>query len=304
MRCTSASNALSTPSLLVVATIFTIALAIDPKHHPLLKRQGCTNIDSECSSVGSSASGCIDYICKSCTGVDPSIAQCCKLSGTSAIAKCIDVDLGSPSGGSSTSIRGGGSATSRASFPTTTRATLRASQTTSSSNSLLTNPGCSSFESKLEECQSSTPDILGGLWSTQASCFCYSGSSYQPSSFDNYYSSCLKYLRTVDLNAYSAIQIGGNRAISTPCAAIGDVKDTSTTSRSNNVAGGGRTTANSVPTPTSTSGGNAISTGASAGGSGSGGATSSATGLKAQCTTGIGSLFLGFALAFAIVRFV
>ncbi|KAI4203276.1 MAG: hypothetical protein LQ350_001973 [Teloschistes chrysophthalmus] len=297
MRYTSTSNALPAPSLLVIATIFTIALAIDPKHHLLLKRQGCTNIDSECSSVGSSDSTCINYICKSCTDVDPSIPQCCKQSSNLAIANCIEVNLGSSSGDSSSSIRGGGSATSRALFPTTTRATLPAFQTTSDSNSIITNPACSSLDSKIEECQSSTPNILGGLWSTQASCFCYSGSSFQPSSFDNYYGSCLKYLRTADLEAYSALQIGSDRAISTPCAVIGNVKDIST-SRGNNAAGGGRATANSGPTATSTPSSNAVSTGSSAGGSGSGGASSSATGFK------VGSLFLGFALALAIFQLV
>ncbi|KAL8770233.1 MAG: hypothetical protein Q9194_005233 [Teloschistes cf. exilis] len=285
MRYTSTFSALSAPSLLAVSTIFTVALAIEPKHHPFLKRQGCTNIDSQCSSVGSSLSSCIDYVCKSCTGVDPSIAQCCQRSTNSAIANCIEVNLDSSLDSSSTSIRGGGSATSRASFPTTTRATLPAFQTTSDSLSILTNPGCSSLESKIEECQSSTPNILGGLWSTQASCFCYSGSSYMPSSFDNYYSSCLKYLGTANLNLYSSIQIGTNRAISTPCAAIGDVQDIST-SRGSNAGGGGRATATSGPTPTSSSGSNPVSTGASAGDSGSGGASSSATGFQAIRTTG------------------
>ncbi|KAI4246889.1 MAG: hypothetical protein LQ352_006277 [Teloschistes flavicans] len=277
MRYGSASNALPAPRLLSFATIFTAVLAVDPKHHPFLKRQGCADIQSQCSSTDNLV-----------------------------IAQCISQNLDSFLGDTSTSISGG-SATSRASFPVTTRATFpsttgtAAFQTTSDINGAITYPGCYSLESKLEECQSSTADIFDHVWNTQASCFCYSGSSYQPSSFDNYYSSCLKYLKTVDLDLYSSLEIGNDRAISTPCAAIGDVKATSA-SRANNAGGSERTTATSGPTPTSTSGTSAASTGASAGGSGSGVTSSSPSGADGQRINGVGPLFLGVALAFAIAR--
>ncbi|KAL8666456.1 MAG: hypothetical protein Q9202_001479 [Teloschistes flavicans] len=324
MRYASASNALPAPRLLSFATIFTAVLAVDPKHHPFLKRQGCADIQSQCSSVGPSDSGCITYLCQSCTDVLPSIAPCCEQTDNLVIAQCISQNLDSFLGDTSTSISGG-SATSRASFPVTTRATFpsttgtAAFQTTSDINGAITYPGCYSLESKLEECQLSTADIFDHVWNTQASCFCYSGSSYQPSSFDNYYSSCLKYLKTVDLDLYSSLEIGNDRAISTPCAAIGDVKATSA-SRANNAGGSERTTATSGPTPTSTSGTNAASTGASAGGSGSGVTSSSPSGANGQRINGVccfntyhveahpltvtqvGPLFLGVALAFAIAR--
>ncbi|KAL8949903.1 MAG: hypothetical protein Q9222_004028 [Ikaeria aurantiellina] len=271
MRFNRAVPRLTTSSFCLATAVFiSTAAAINSKHHPFLKRQGCTNIDSECSSVGTTLSDCIDYVCDSCTSVDPSISQCCRQTGDVNIATCIEENLDtSGSTGSSgdtslsnnldsaTSFTGTSrtrSSTTRDSFPTTTALAIN-------------NPACSSLANKIEACESATPGFDYIIyWTSQASCFCYDSGTYRPSSFDGYYSSCLGYLSTADPDTYSSLTVGNDEAISTPCASVGNVRATSRSGFGNTPS----RTATPAPTadsgataPTSTSGGSSSGAGVS-----------------------------------------
>ncbi|KAL9008513.1 MAG: hypothetical protein Q9173_006367 [Seirophora scorigena] len=267
--------------LTAVALLSHAVLAINPKHHSFFKRQGCNNIESQCGSVGTTLSDCVNYVCRSCTNVDPSIPQCCQLSTDLSIGTCIEENLSSASDSNDESA----TATSRSGATSTGF---------SEDTNITAEPGCSSLVSKAEACESATPGFNNlSRWGSEASCFCYEGSSYQPSSFDNYYSSCLAYLSTADSDLYSELTLGDSRAISTPCAAVGDVRATPA-STGQGVSGGagvntasfvdpipgsspagqGTTPTSSGTTPTSSSimptvatGGNADNTAAAAGNS-------------------------------------
>lgn len=222
MHLLSATHGLSATGIfLAVSLVLENVVAIDPKFHELFKRQGCTDIESKCLTVGSDPSECIDYICNSCTQVDASISTCCQRSGDLNKAQCISDNLDSPSGGTSNGPR-----------PTASTGSTRTRGAGSSSTTVFpadANPGCSSFLDKLNSCESATPgfgDIR--VWKDQASCFCYSASAYSPQAFDNPYSSCLSYLETADRDLYSTLTVGNNFAISTPCASIGDVLEATT----------------------------------------------------------------------------
>ncbi|KAI4222713.1 MAG: hypothetical protein L6R36_005949 [Xanthoria steineri] len=254
---------------LAVSLVLETVVALDPKFHDLFKRQGCNNIESKCLTVGSDPSECIDYICTSCTQVDPSISRCCQRSGDLNKANCISENLpDSNGGGGDTSSR---SRTTASSGSTRTRNTSSSPTTTFPAAA---NRGCSSFLDKLTSCESATPgfdDIR--LWRSQASCFCYSASAYEPQAFDTPYSSCLSYLETADRDLYSSLTIGSNLPISTPCASVGDVLAATTTART-----GTRTaapgTSPTVDGETTATGGTG---GASSGNSGSNGASGGAS---------------------------
>lgn len=258
--------------LTAVALLSYTVLAINPKHHSFLKRQGCNNIESQCGSVGTTLSDCVNYVCRSCTNVDPSIPQCCQLSSDLSIGTCIEENLSSASDSDDESATG-------------TRPSGATSTAVSEDSAITAEPGCSSLASKAEACESATPGFNNvNRWGSKASCFCYEGSSYQPSSFDNYYSSCLAYLSTADSDLYSSLTIGVSRAISTPCAAVGDVRATSASTRQGGSGGAGVNTASFVDpipgssptgqgttptgssiTPTMAAGGDADNTAAAAG---------------------------------------
>ncbi|KAI4186874.1 MAG: hypothetical protein LQ346_005605 [Caloplaca aetnensis] len=250
--------------------LFQTVLAIDPKHHAFLKRQGCANIDSQCSSVGTSLSDCIDYVCSSCTDVDPAISQCCELSTNLNIANCITENLNAGTSSSSGDITSDGESDSTTSFGSFDSASATfltddfASAATSSgfdaqsitgtaaspSTSVFVNPECSSLGSKIQACDSATPGFENyRLWDTQASCFCYEGSNFAPSSFDNYYSSCLDFLSTDNPAAYSILTVGTDEVVSTPCASMGDVRETSPASAQGGAVGGGSQNTRSTASP-------------------------------------------------------
>ncbi|KAL8749144.1 MAG: hypothetical protein Q9199_007867 [Rusavskia elegans] len=262
MHLLSATSGLSATGIfLAVSLVLENVVAIDPKFHELFKRQGCTDIESKCQTVGSDPSECIDYICNSCTQVDASISTCCQRSGDLNKAQCISDNLDTDSPSVGTSNRPG---------PTASTGSTRTRGAGSSSTTVFpadANPGCSSFLDKLTSCESATPgfeDIR--LWRSQASCFCYSASAYSPQAFDNPYSSCLSYLETADRDLYSSLTVGNSFAISTPCASIGDVLETTTRTAnpgSRTAAPGTNPTAAGDTRPTG-------STGSSSGASGSG----------------------------------
>ncbi|KAI4270606.1 MAG: hypothetical protein L6R38_007071 [Xanthoria sp. 2 TBL-2021] len=281
MHLLSATSGLSATGIfLAVSLVLENVAAIDPKFHELFKRQGCTDIESKCSTVGSDPSECIDYICKSCTQVDASISSCCQRSGDLNKAQCIsdNLDTDSPSVGTSNSR------------PTAFTGSSRTGSAGSSSTTVFpadANRGCSSFLDKLTSCESATPgfeDIR--VWKSQASCFCYSASAYSPQAFDNPYSSCLSYLETADRDLYSDLTVGRNFAISTPCASIGNVLQTNA----------GTATARSrtpAPVPTPTAGGNTRPTGSTE--------TSSGASDSGQVAPSAASGHVGIPISIAIV---
>ncbi|KAL8652989.1 MAG: hypothetical protein Q9210_002365 [Variospora velana] len=232
-----------TSYLTAVALLSPTVLAISPKHHPFLKRQGCSDIETRCISIGSTLSDCVAYVCNDCTAVDPSISGCCELSSEISIVTCIDENLNTGSANDDES------ATATGSLDDSTITDTAAAAVTS----LLREPGCSSFASKVEACESATPGFTNyNSWNPQASCFCYEGSRYQPSSFDNYYRSCLAYASTAAPDVYPLLAVGSSDdVISTPCASFGDVRETAApTAQGGSGGGGGVNTASFVdPTP-------------------------------------------------------
>ncbi|KAL8852140.1 MAG: hypothetical protein Q9221_002963 [Calogaya cf. arnoldii] len=235
MHLLPATHGLSAAGFFIAASlVLKDVVAIDPKHYPLLKRQGCTDIESKCLTVGSDPSECIDYICSSCTEVDPSISSCCKRTQDLDKAECIsdNLDTDSSSGDddsdrpSQTTFTGSSGTRSRSS-----------SLTTTAFPAAVSNAACSSLIDKFSSCNAATPGFgYIDLWTSQAECYCYSASAYSPQSFDNPYSSCISYLETADPELYSSLTVGPvgrDIAISTPCASVGDVLKTTTANRGN-----------------------------------------------------------------------
>jgi hypothetical protein len=64
---------------------------------------------------------------------------------------------------------------------------------------------CDGFYSVESSCAMETPGFLNVGPATQASCLCYSSSTWQPWVYDNYVSGCLAYLSTADAGYYSSI---------------------------------------------------------------------------------------------------
>ncbi|KAL8976989.1 MAG: hypothetical protein Q9177_006727, partial [Variospora cf. flavescens] len=189
-----------TSCLAAVTLLSPTILAINPKHHPFLKRQGCGQIETQCLGVGSTLSDCVAYVCDDCSAIDPSISECCELSSEVAIFTCIDENLN------------GGSADDDDDSTITNTAAAAAA------TSLIRQPGCSSYFSKLADCETATPGFTNyDVWETEASCFCYEGSRYQPSTFDNYYRSCLAYASTAVPEFYTVLAVGpSDDVVTTP----------------------------------------------------------------------------------------
>ncbi|KAI4241834.1 MAG: hypothetical protein L6R40_004380 [Gallowayella cf. fulva] len=213
--------------------------------------------------------------------LDPQIASCCKQTGNLNIAQCISkIDPDTP--GSSSSEASVGTGSSGSPTTSTRSGTIRgasASFVPTTTAAVVANAGCSSLLSKLDACEAATPGFSFIIaWTSQASCFCYSSSSFVPSSFDNYYSSCLSYVETADTDLYTSLKVGQGLAISTPCAKYGDVTATTRRTTGSRTASPGTTpTGDSVPTSTagSSSGG---SSGGSSGAAGAAGDTPAASG--------------------------
>ena len=237
MRYIAPRSQLSASSLVVaVALLLETAIAVHPTHHAFLKRQGCSNVERECSS--NSPTRCIDYVCSSCREVDPSVPRCCRLTGNLNIASCIDEALSSDTSSSDDSnfdVNDDGDDTndfdysSSDPFPSTaeevpfpvTSATSGASPSQASVESILSYRPCSSLSSAIKSCAIKSSGFFDSPFLDQASCLCYVSGSFRPSVFDDYYSSCLGYAQTAGPDIYSSIQLGESRDISTPCAFIG-----------------------------------------------------------------------------------
>ncbi len=80
-------------------------------------------------------------------------------------------------------------------------------------------PSCAGFYSAENSCASATADFTSLAFSQQASCLCYSGSSYAPSIYDGYVSTCVAYLSTASPSFYST-DLGGTGFPTAPCAEL------------------------------------------------------------------------------------
>ena len=80
-------------------------------------------------------------------------------------------------------------------------------------------PSCAGFYSAENSCASATVDFTSLAFSQQASCLCYSGSSYAPSIYDGYVSTCVAYLSTASPSFYSTV-LGGTGFPTAPCAEL------------------------------------------------------------------------------------
>ncbi|KAL9593551.1 MAG: hypothetical protein Q9219_007500 [cf. Caloplaca sp. 3 TL-2023] len=334
--------ATSSQGLVAIACLSSSAIAINPKHHAFLKRQGCYSVESECSSVGTTLSDCISYVCDSCTSVDPAIPACCELSSNLDIANCIEENIDT-SGSSSyetsdyyssgstfaddidsaaTSYTGNNFAAATSTSDDYSYTYTSSAYDSATTPFLLTaNPECSSVINKFDDCASKTPGFGSAyFWEDQASCICYIGSSYAPSSFDEPYSSCLDVLSSSDYEAYLYLTINSEDAASTPCASLSEAQ-ASTTATSDEgdfsvIAPAGASTntpatltpspgntptvrgAGTTPTAT-TSSSSTTSPSAAAAGNGGGGNVAGSSGVDAL---GVQILFIGLASFVAILH--
>ena len=206
----------------------------------LAKRQQCgSNIQDQCSQ---SASACVSAICASCADV-PEIAQCCALSGLTEEAQCIIVALQGGGGASATTAASGGLSSSITLSP--------------SASSAVNDPNlaaCANWESINAQCASETPGFSSlTAFASQASCVCYSSSTYDPARYDGYFASCLSYFSTGDPSGYYSITSGVTSLDLAPCSAAGNVLNAPgsvSASATNDLAS--TTFASAAPTSTST----------------------------------------------------
>lgn len=82
---------------------------------------------------------------------------------------------------------------------------------------------CSAYSSLESSCSAATTSFGALPFSSEASCLCYTDvSTYMPSIFDGYLSSCLDYYQTAS-PAYYSQSLSGDTLTRTPCAAAGNV---------------------------------------------------------------------------------
>ncbi|KAL6251063.1 hypothetical protein RBB50_001271 [Rhinocladiella similis] len=81
---------------------------------------------------------------------------------------------------------------------------------------------CDLWLSMESSCTAATPSFLDLPFIQEASCLCYSGTVWQPSTFDNAFQNCLNHLSTASPSQWSAMG-GSTSLITTPCAKAGNV---------------------------------------------------------------------------------
>lgn len=81
---------------------------------------------------------------------------------------------------------------------------------------------CILLNSIASSCSVATASFFDQPFSVAATCLCYSGSSYQPTIYDNAIETCLEYLSTASPPLYTSLTAGGNT--DSPCASVGNVR--------------------------------------------------------------------------------
>lgn len=101
---------------------------------------------------------------------------------------------------------------------------------------------CNSWNAIEFSCSEAIPSFTNLPFSVEASCLCYSSSTYAPFVYDGYQAQCLAYLSTASPSFYGSL--GGDQLPRAPCSLVG------------NVAGGpvAATTTASTPSGSSTQG--------------------------------------------------
>lgn len=79
---------------------------------------------------------------------------------------------------------------------------------------------CDAFSSVLDACQIATPNIASLPFTSAASCYCYSSSTYKPAVYDNAIVTCLEFFSTADPSYYSSLASTGLQTA--PCKALGN----------------------------------------------------------------------------------
>lgn len=122
----------------------------------------------------------------------------------------------------------------------------------------LNSVACDVFSASESSCAAETPSFTALAFSVQASCLCYSMSTYAPQTFDGIFGSCLAYIKTADPSLYSSLR--GSTLPRTPCVEVGNVitgAPTATGSLILSAAATGLATpgslASAIPTSTSSS---------------------------------------------------
>jgi hypothetical protein len=81
---------------------------------------------------------------------------------------------------------------------------------------------CQTQSSIQASCSVASSNFSTLAFSDQASCLCYTGSSFAPSIFDGAWKGCLAYYSTVSSAVYSSMSL--NQVGTTPCASAGNVR--------------------------------------------------------------------------------
>lgn len=113
---------------------------------------------------------------------------------------------------------------------------------------------CDPWLSIESSCAVATSQFVSLDFTVQASCLCYSGSVWQPSTFDNEFDTCLQHLSTASPSEYSVL--GGNSLPTNPCALAGNVvaiTESATSSETIRSTATGLSASAPVPNPTVTS---------------------------------------------------
>ncbi|KAH8590302.1 hypothetical protein B0O99DRAFT_691738 [Bisporella sp. PMI_857] len=95
---------------------------------------------------------------------------------------------------------------------------------------LITNPdelACATLNGAAAYCNTQSPGFYTLTnFRDQASCYCYEALVFNPTTFDSLWPSCVRFLSTASPSAYSTASANGAPVLtSTPCAAVGDVRD-------------------------------------------------------------------------------
>lgn len=89
---------------------------------------------------------------------------------------------------------------------------------------------CATVDAAISSCESATPGWTDLAGTQQASCICYSGSSWAPNAFDDPVLSCANYLKTASPTDYSNVL-----SIESFCTKKGDVRATTNASGTGSV---------------------------------------------------------------------
>lgn len=119
-------------------------------------------------------------------------------------------------------ITGGGASVRSDSILTVSAGRVTTAVTTSSSDANAA--ACTSWNLLQQECSQRITSFSNLPFSSEASCLCYTGSTWAPQKYDGYWASCLSYFKTQNPSLYSTWQ-SENITNPTPCALVGNIRN-------------------------------------------------------------------------------